>query len=231
MNSWQVAPAELEAVLLQNPEIVDAAVVGTIASDGISEVPRAYVIRQKKLREEEMITADEVYKFARVRLASYKALDGGICFVEEIPRTASGKIQRSKLSRMDQYRRSVTTVLQASTSTTTAQDVQKVIEIKDAAMQDVEMAEAKVDTAPHPKQSTRLSSHRSQASTSSNESLPTLGRLRMRLRRKTTASSTSSDGITPATPMNPVNAKVQKKGQSRTEKLKKLVKAMQAAAA
>jgi len=54
-----------------------------MAEDGVTEVPRAYVIRRKKLHEDQMITADEVYKFARTRLASYKTLDGGVCFVEE----------------------------------------------------------------------------------------------------------------------------------------------------
>lgn len=50
------------------------------------------------------LTAEQVYTFARNQLASYKALDGGVIFVEEIPRTASGKIQRFKLSQMNSYR-------------------------------------------------------------------------------------------------------------------------------
>ena len=40
-HSWQVAPAELEAVLLQHSDILDAAVVGVLGKDGMSEIPRA----------------------------------------------------------------------------------------------------------------------------------------------------------------------------------------------
>lgn len=231
MNRWQVAPAELEAVLLQNPDIIDAAVVGTMAEDGVTEVPRAYVIRRKKLHEDQMITADEVYKFARTRLASYKALDGGVCFVEEIPRTPSGKIQRSKLSRMDEYRQSVTSVLLASTVSTTPQDAHKVEEITNTAMLDVEMAEPKVDTAPCPRRSSRLSSNRSQGSSSSDEAHPAMRSLTMRRKKKTTTSSVSSDGTRSTSPTNPTKAGIRKKRRSKTEKFKKLVKAVQAVAA
>lgn len=134
-SSWQVAPAELEAVLLQHPDIVDAAVCGTMHTNGVDEVPKAYVIRAKKLHTSDLLTAEEVYQFSRTRLASYKALDGGVCFVEEIPRTASGKIQRAKLAKMDTYRRSVTAVLLSSG---TSGDVQeKIQELKDAVMVDV----------------------------------------------------------------------------------------------
>ena len=58
-------------------------------------------MRRKMATSDSLITADEVYAFARKQLASYKALDGGVVFVEEIPRTPSGKIQRYKLARVN----------------------------------------------------------------------------------------------------------------------------------
>lgn len=82
----------------------------------MTEVPRAFVVRQKRLHVTELVSSQEIYDFARQRLASYKALNGGISFIEEIPRTPSGKIQRFKLSQMDQYRRSITTLLLSSVS-------------------------------------------------------------------------------------------------------------------
>lgn len=226
-HRWQVAPAELEAVLLQHPDIVDAAVCGTISPNGVDEVPRAYVVRQKKLHETSMITAQEVYQFSRTRLASYKALDGGVCFVEEIPRTPSGKIQRAKLSRMEDYRQSVTAVLLSTGAT--AEQKGKITEIRDTAMHDAEVAPPRQDTTPYPRRSARLSYHRSNTSTSScsSEGL-SLGSLRMRPRRKITGSTTSSDnGISTTT----TSAKKVQKKQAKRSKMGKLVKAVQAAAA
>ncbi|OJJ81419.1 adenylate-forming enzyme AfeA [Aspergillus glaucus CBS 516.65] len=102
VRGWQVAPAELEAVLLKHPAIEDAAVIGATSKDG-SEVPRAFVVLSKDPNINPP-AAHDVYTFSRKQLASYKALDGGVIFVEDIPRTASGKIQRFKLAKMNEYR-------------------------------------------------------------------------------------------------------------------------------
>ncbi|EAW13115.1 adenylate-forming enzyme AfeA [Aspergillus clavatus NRRL 1] len=110
VRGWQVAPAELEAVLIKHPLIEDAAVTGVMSQDGSTEVPRAFVVKARG-SSANRLTAEEVYLFARQQLASYKALDGGVIFVEEIPRTASGKIQRFKLSQMNTYREMVTSLL------------------------------------------------------------------------------------------------------------------------
>lgn len=106
-----MAPAELEAVLLKHPAIEDAAVIGVTNKDG-SEVPRAFVVRSKDPNIHHP-NEEEVYKFSRKQLASYKALDGGVVFVEDIPRTASGKIQRFKLAKMNEYRRLVSLYIDA----------------------------------------------------------------------------------------------------------------------
>jgi hypothetical protein len=95
-HSWQVSPAEIETILKQHNQIADAAVAGVYRSDGVTEVPRAYVVRNTGSGAPRL-TAEAVYHFARPRLASYKALDGGVVFVDHIPRTASGKVQRFKL--------------------------------------------------------------------------------------------------------------------------------------
>ncbi len=96
MPSWQVSPAEIEVVLRLHDLVADVAVAGILREDGLTEVPRAYVVR-KPGTEAQTLNAEDVYNFSRKRLASYKALDGGVVFVDHIPRTASGKVQRFKL--------------------------------------------------------------------------------------------------------------------------------------
>ncbi|KAJ7462334.1 hypothetical protein B0H11DRAFT_2175421 [Mycena galericulata] len=82
----QVAPAELEAVLVSHPQILDAAVIGVFDEQECTEVPRAYVVAN-----EAAIT------FVKSRLASHKQLRGGVEFVAAIPKSPSGKILRKDL--------------------------------------------------------------------------------------------------------------------------------------
>lgn len=93
VNGLQVAPAELEAVLLEHDNIADAGVVG-ITING-EERPRAYV----RLQDDRVSRASEaqIQKHMRTRVAKHKQLTGGVIFVKEVPRLASGKIQRKVL--------------------------------------------------------------------------------------------------------------------------------------
>ncbi|KAI0018504.1 acetyl-CoA synthetase-like protein [Xylariomycetidae sp. FL0641] len=90
----QVAPAELEAVLLSNPKILDAAVIG-VPGEG-TEVPRAYVVANPK-----QISGKEIAEwFSKQGLARYKQLRGGVVFLDAIPKSPSGKILRKELRDM-----------------------------------------------------------------------------------------------------------------------------------
>lgn len=90
VNGLQVAPAELEAVLLEHQDIADAAVVG-ITLHG-EELPRAYVVLQGNATGR--IKAIDIQRFVAERVAKHKRLAGGIEFVDEVPKLASGKIVR-----------------------------------------------------------------------------------------------------------------------------------------
>jgi acyl-CoA synthetase (AMP-forming)/AMP-acid ligase II len=93
VNGLQVAPAELEAVLLENENIADAGVVG-VTLDG-NEFPRAYVVLQT--RAQGITTSQDIQKFVADRVAKHKRLAGGVQVVPEVPRLASGKILRKQL--------------------------------------------------------------------------------------------------------------------------------------
>ncbi|XP_003696437.1 luciferin 4-monooxygenase [Apis florea] len=91
-KGFQVPPAELEAILLTCPEIKDAAVIG-LPHEEAGELPTAFIVKQKGSN----ITAEDIIKFVNERVSSHKRLRGGIKFIENIPRTASGKILRRVL--------------------------------------------------------------------------------------------------------------------------------------
>ncbi|KAF5636700.1 4-coumarate ligase [Fusarium tjaetaba] len=88
VKGFQVAPAELEATLVTHPDIIDSAVIGTDIQG--HEVPRAYVVR----RPGSCLTSHDIMSWMESKVASHKRLDGGIVFVDGIPRTQSGKILR-----------------------------------------------------------------------------------------------------------------------------------------
>lgn len=87
----QVAPAELEAFLITHPHIQEAAVVG-IPEVGAGELPRAYVVADPK-----KVSEEEIKKFVADNKASYKQLRGGVVYMQELPKSAIGKILRREL--------------------------------------------------------------------------------------------------------------------------------------
>lgn len=89
-KAMQVAPAELEALLISHDDILDAAVIG-VEGEG-TEVPRAYVVADKN-----KISEQDIKDFVKKNVAGYKQLRGGVIFLSEIPKSPSGKILRKDL--------------------------------------------------------------------------------------------------------------------------------------
>jgi acyl-CoA synthetase (AMP-forming)/AMP-acid ligase II len=89
VKGYQVAPAELESLLLKHPQIADAAVI-PVADDESGEVPKAFVVARGT------IAADDVIGYVHARVSHYKRLRD-VEFVEAIPKSASGKILRRVL--------------------------------------------------------------------------------------------------------------------------------------
>ena len=97
VKGLQVAPAELENILKQNPKIADVAVIG-VPDEKCGEVPLAYVVKQPKLEED--LCEKDVHHFLHDKVAEYKRLLGGVVFIEKIPVSAAGKILRKELYKM-----------------------------------------------------------------------------------------------------------------------------------
>ncbi|WP_426569288.1 4-coumarate--CoA ligase family protein [Streptomyces canus] len=91
-KGFQVAPAELEALLLTHPGIADAAVIGVYDDDG-NEVPHAYVVRQPTAPD---LSEGEIAMFVAERVAPYKRVRH-VTFIDAVPRAVSGKILRRRL--------------------------------------------------------------------------------------------------------------------------------------
>ena len=91
-KGFQVAPAELEALLLTHPGIADAAVIGVYNDEG-NEVPHAYVVRQPTAGD---LSEGEVMMYVAERVAPYKRVRQ-VTFIDDVPRAASGKILRRRL--------------------------------------------------------------------------------------------------------------------------------------
>jgi acyl-CoA synthetase (AMP-forming)/AMP-acid ligase II len=90
-GGMNIYPAEIEAALEQNPEIYDVAVFG-IPSEQWGEVVHATVVRAPG----SSLTSEEVSAFAREHLAGYK-VPRSVDFMDELPRTGSGKILKRQL--------------------------------------------------------------------------------------------------------------------------------------
>jgi acyl-coenzyme A synthetase/AMP-(fatty) acid ligase len=92
-KGYQVAPAELEAVLVEHPAVAEAAVVGR-PDEEAGEVPKAFVALSGEATEEEIMA------FVAERVAPYKRLRA-LEVVDEIPKSPSGKILRRVLNERD----------------------------------------------------------------------------------------------------------------------------------
>ncbi|XP_034838793.1 luciferin 4-monooxygenase-like isoform X1 [Maniola hyperantus] len=94
-KAWQVPPSELEGLLLQHPAVKDAGVTG--APDLLAgELPTAFIVKQPDVR----VTEQEIVSYITEKVAPWKRLRGGVIFVDEIPKTPSGKILRRKLRQL-----------------------------------------------------------------------------------------------------------------------------------
>lgn len=90
-KGFQVAPAELEALLITHPKVADVAVIG-VPDDEAGEIPKAFVTTP----EGETVTLEEIQALVSEHLVSYKQIRQ-LQIIDAIPKSASGKILRKDL--------------------------------------------------------------------------------------------------------------------------------------
>lgn len=90
-KGYQIAPAELEALLLGHPKVMDAAVIGVLDDDK-QEIPKAFIVPAP----DSGLTAEEVMGFVADNVAPHKKIRR-VEFIESIPKSTSGKILRKDL--------------------------------------------------------------------------------------------------------------------------------------
>ncbi len=95
-KGYQIAPAELEALLLGHPRIMDAAVIGVLDDDR-QEIPKAFIVAAP----DSALTAEEVTAFVADNVAPHKKIRR-VEFIDAIPKSTSGKILRKDLRAREQ---------------------------------------------------------------------------------------------------------------------------------
>ncbi|KAJ7528384.1 hypothetical protein O6H91_15G001800 [Diphasiastrum complanatum] len=97
-KAFQVAPAELEAILLQHSEIKDVAIIGYPDKDA-GEIPMAFIVRSEK----SALSEDMIKAYVAHQVAPYKKIRR-VAFINEIPRSSTGKILRRELANLSTAR-------------------------------------------------------------------------------------------------------------------------------
>ncbi len=100
-KGFSIAPAELEAVLVEHPAVLESAVVG-VPDEEAGEIPKAFVVLHSDVSYS--VTDEELITFVNGKLAGYKKLHE-VEFVEALPKIPSGKILRRELKELERSRR------------------------------------------------------------------------------------------------------------------------------
>jgi acyl-coenzyme A synthetase/AMP-(fatty) acid ligase len=92
-----VSPMEVESTLISHPAVVECAVIGQADQSDLIK-PKAFVILNRDYEASDAL-AEELVAYSREKLAGYKR-PRWVVFVDELPKTATGKIQRFRLREM-----------------------------------------------------------------------------------------------------------------------------------
>ena len=101
-KGWSIAPAELEDLLFNNPHVSDAAVIGKPSTElDVGEIPKAFIIL--KAESKGKVSEHDIIDWVAERISAYKKIRE-VEFVDNIPKSGSGKILRRELVKLEKER-------------------------------------------------------------------------------------------------------------------------------
>ena len=101
-KGWSIAPAELEDLLFKNPHVFDAAVIGKPSRElDVGQIPKAFIILKPESKGK--VSDDQIMDWVAERISAYKKIRE-VEFVDEIPKSGSGKILRRELMELGKKR-------------------------------------------------------------------------------------------------------------------------------
>jgi len=101
-KGWSIAPAELEDLLFNNPHVSDAAVIGKPSTElDVGEIPKAFIILKPESKGK--VSEQEIIDWVAERISAYKKIRE-VEFVDDIPKSGSGKILRRELVKLEKER-------------------------------------------------------------------------------------------------------------------------------
>ncbi|MFW9948675.1 MAG: class I adenylate-forming enzyme family protein [Candidatus Thorarchaeota archaeon] len=101
-KGWSIAPAELEDMLFNNPHVFDAAVIGKPSTElDVGEIPKAFIILKQESKGK--VSEQEIIDWIAERISAYKKIRE-VEFVDDIPKSGSGKILRRELIKLEKER-------------------------------------------------------------------------------------------------------------------------------
>uniref|UniRef100_A0A182LZA4 AMP-dependent synthetase/ligase domain-containing protein n=1 Tax=Anopheles culicifacies TaxID=139723 RepID=A0A182LZA4_9DIPT len=95
-RNFHVSPTDLEAIILRIDGVQNVCVVGVPDADGATDLPAAAIVR----RPGAVLDAAQVCTFVDGQVSDFKRLRGGVYFVEQLPKTDSGKVLRRLVTKM-----------------------------------------------------------------------------------------------------------------------------------
>lgn len=104
MCSFQIAPSELESILIQHPFVREAAVISVWSAGEATEMPRAFVALTDEAvasgkQESELVGL--ISRFVAGNVSGYKRLRGGVFVIRALPKNPTGKVLKKALKELN----------------------------------------------------------------------------------------------------------------------------------